>query len=1210
MKAVRTAIKYALATGRLEPDDEQGPSQAHIVFVHGLTGDREKTWTASDASEPWPKALLPSELPTARILTFGYDAYVTDWRGMVSYNRIANHAWNLLTSLVSYRERDDTVRVSGRVVWRTEPHLHNVLRLTGGIAFLGTPHHGSGLARWAEVLSRSIGVIKQTNTQIVEVLKRDSEVLSRIQDGFHTMILARGKEGQPIEISCFFEELPLPGIGQVSAGAWLYGTFFADGAGQVVPQDSAILPGYIPIGIRGNHMDMTKFASADDPGFQAVCGELRRWIKQLGKAARPDGNLPLFEPGGAPKDGELGPGESDRLDGLQSYATMSYAYWLQEECPDISVFWVHASSAERFRQSYTLIAQECHVPGYGDSKADVVLLLKRWLEKKDRGRWLMVIDNVDDAQLASGPGGFGQYIPECAHGSILVTTRNKEVGSRLTRSGRPIEVKKMDDSESKELLKKKLEEDRINPDDLSTLSSRLEHLPLALVQAAAFMQEKSVPTRRYLELLDKSDQDLVDLLSQDFETVGRDSDTPRAVTETWILSFDQIQRQNTFAAELLALMGFLDRHAIPLEFLSSYSKQQLEQQIRGEVQLIEALGVLKNGNGLDMHRLVQLVTRKWLIKEGRMRHFAGQALLTVSDCYPFGQYENWAVCSAYLAHGYAVLGGEGTGSRDEMIGRATLLHSIAGYFGYRGQWKDAERFQVEAVQLRNEVLGSEDPDTLSSMANLAATYRNQGRWKEAELLEEHPDTLTSMANLASTYRNQGQWTEAESLLVQVMETSLRVLGEEHPITLSSMANLASTYRNQGRWKEAELLEVQVMETSLRVLGEEHPITLSGMANLASTYRDQGRWTEAESLGVQVMEMSSRVLGEEHPDTLSSMANLAATYWNQGRWKEAELLEVQVMATRKRVLGEEHPDTLTSMANLASTYRNQGRWKEAEWLEVQVMETSPRALGEEHPDTLSSMANLAATYRNQGRWTEAELLCVQVMETSSRVLGEEHPDTLSSMANLAATYQNQGRWKEAELLEVQVMETRKRVLREEHPSTLSSMANLAATYQNQGRWKEAELLEVQAMETRKRVLGEEHPDTLSSMASLTSTYRNQGRWKEAELLGVQVIATRKRVLGEEDPDTLNSMANLAATYQNQGQWTEAESLLVQVMETSLRILGDEHPDTLSSMASLAATYRNQGRWKEAELLEVQVMETKKRVLGEEHPDTLSSMVNLA
>ena len=75
---------------------------------------------------------------------------------------------------------------------------------------------------------------------------------------------------------------------------------------------------------------------------------------------------------------------------------------------------------------------------------------------------------------------------------------------------------------------------------------------------------------------------------------------------------------------------------------------------------------------------------------------------------------------------------------------------------------------------------------------------------------------TSMINLALTYRNQGRWTEAEELEVQVMETRKRVLGAEHPDTLISMANLASTQWNQGRWTEAEKLEVQVMETSSRV----------------------------------------------------------------------------------------------------------------------------------------------------------------------------------------------------------------------------------------------------------------------------------------------------------------------------------------------------------------------------------------------------------
>ena len=55
---------------------------------------------------------------------------------------------------------------------------------------------------------------------------------------------------------------------------------------------------------------------------------------------------------------------------------------------------------------------------------------------------------------------------------------------------------------------------------------------------------------------------------------------------------------------------------------------------------------------------------------------------------------------------------------------------------------------------------------------------------------EHPDMLTNMANLASTYRNQGRWAVAEELQATELEICLRVLGQEHPDTLTSKANLA------------------------------------------------------------------------------------------------------------------------------------------------------------------------------------------------------------------------------------------------------------------------------------------------------------------------------------------------------------------------------------------------------------------------------------
>ncbi|KXX83370.1 Kinesin light chain [Madurella mycetomatis] len=625
---------------------------------------------------------------------------------------------------------------------------------------------------------------------------------------------------------------------------------------------------------------------------------------------------------------------------------IAYVYWLRETHPTISVFWVHASNAERFRQAYTSIAKECEVPGHNDPKTDVLKLVKTWLEKKDRGLWLMVIDNADDTQLFFGEqwgsknsGTFnheedlGRYLPDCSNSAILVTTRNKQTGSRLAKGKRPIEVGIMDEDETVQLLRTRL---NAPTNEYSALSSRLEHLPLALVQAAAFIQENTITIGDYLELLDKSDQHLVDLLSEQFETVGRDSEAPRAVAEAWILSFEQIQQQNAFASELLSLMSLLDRQAIPWEFLSLYSKQQLGEETRREMELTKALGVLKafsfvtgdKSYGFDIHRLVQLVTRKWLTGNNKIHLFIEQAVLVLSQAYPPGNYENWTTCNAYLPHVYAVLEYEGTGSRDEKLARASLRYCVAEFLSYLGQWKEAEWLGVQVMEARKRMLG-----------------------------EEHPSTLTSIGNLALAYWGQGRWKEAEELGVQVMEASKRVRGEEHPDTLISIGNLASTYRDQGRWKEAEELEIHVMEATKRVLGEEHPDTLISIGNLASTYQNQGRWKEAEELVIQVMEATKKVLGEGHPNTLIGIANLASTYRDQGRWKEAEELVIQVMETRKKVLGEEHPDTMTSMNNLAFIKKSQGRLSDALTLLQNCLHLQQRVLGRDHPDTVSTRFDL-------------------------------------------------------------------------------------------------------------------------------------------------------------------------------------------------------------------------------------------------------------
>ena len=82
-----------------------------------------------------------------------------------------------------------------------------------------------------------------------------------------------------------------------------------------------------------------------------------------------------------------------------------------------------------------------------------------------------------------------------------------------------------------------------------------------------------------------------------------------------------------------------------------------------------------------------------------------------------------------------------------------------------------------------------------------------------------------MGNLASTYQNQGRWKEAEELEVQVMETCVRVLGQEHPNTLTSIYNLALTYKSQGRLLSAILLLKKATNTQARIIGSQHPNTV-------------------------------------------------------------------------------------------------------------------------------------------------------------------------------------------------------------------------------------------------------------------------------------------------------------------------------------------------------------------------------------------------
>lgn len=80
-----------------------------IIAVHGLNGHRESSWTDEPSGVMWLKALLPQQVPNARILTFGFDADTLKLSD-VSHLTLNDHAMSLIMELLRVRRSPEVSR--------------------------------------------------------------------------------------------------------------------------------------------------------------------------------------------------------------------------------------------------------------------------------------------------------------------------------------------------------------------------------------------------------------------------------------------------------------------------------------------------------------------------------------------------------------------------------------------------------------------------------------------------------------------------------------------------------------------------------------------------------------------------------------------------------------------------------------------------------------------------------------------------------------------------------------------------------------------------------------------------------------------------------------------------------------------------------------------------------------------------------------------
>jgi tetratricopeptide (TPR) repeat protein len=568
------------------------------------------------------------------------------------------------------------------------------------------------------------------------------------------------------------------------------------------------------------------------------------------------------------------------------------------------------------------------------------------------------------------------YLPSSPHGSVLVTSRTKLAASQIVDDSDVIQIDPMHQADAHALLQKKLGDELIRTSNVAELATALDNMPLALVQAAAYIRRQAprCSVQQYLIEYAKSDSRKTSLLNQAAGHLRRDETASNAVLLTWQISFEHIRSIRRSASDLLSLMSFFDRQGIQECLLRGPSTIVNDDDFDDDVSTLRDYYFITapDSKMFEMHSLVQLATRTWLENQGQLDRFRDQFVANLCEELPPGTYENWGKCQALFPHAKAALTQQPK-DKESRKRWAILLYNAAWYSLLQRRAGEAEHMSMMSLEVMQEVCSEESRETLYSLGLL-------GQAKDIG----------------------GKYEEAERILKQALALSEKVLGPSHPDMLGSMNNLALVLQSQGKYEEAEGINRQTLALNVEVLGPKHPETLTSMNNLASVLRSQGKYEEAEGINRQTLALRVEVLGPKHPNTLGSMNNLALVLQSQGKYEEAEGINRQTLALNVEVLGPEHPETLGSMNNLASVLRNQGKYEEAEGMNRQMLALKVEVLGPEHPNTLTSMNNLAYILADQRHYPEALTLTRPSHTLLYTVLGEDHPHMRQCHENYAMT----------------------------------------------------------------------------------------------------------------------------------------------------------------------------------------------------------------
>jgi hypothetical protein len=218
--------------------------------------------------------------------------------------------------------------------------------------------------------------------------------------------------------------------------------------------------------------------------------------------------------------------------------------------------------------------------------------------------WLLIFDNADQVDsirrwLPPGP------LPPGIPGHVIITTRR----GGFAALGHVLDLDVVDLPDAVRLLRARVP--GLGQDVGELIAEELGRLPLALEQAAAYLDISGMPSQDYLTLLRDR--------AAEVHTRGQVAGRPDTIATLWDIGVSRISGQNPAAVQLLQICAYLAPEPIPLDLFAAHADllpEPLAAAVGDPLAFNDALMMLvdyslakRTAAGLQLHRLVQATTR-------------------------------------------------------------------------------------------------------------------------------------------------------------------------------------------------------------------------------------------------------------------------------------------------------------------------------------------------------------------------------------------------------------------------------------------------------------------------------------------------------------------------------------------------------------------------------------------------------------------------